>query len=153
LHHDGENFSRIEILLCLVKEGARICAEDARDEARTHRRTAGIAAGRVEGETDDRLAVAHNIGDDRHDRGRHLGKIEARIPHVRLERDRAFADVDDTHRGFIPVDSCYSAVRKVDGPVPHTLRSQAPGGGWDVGTAAGRAPRRRSYPTPIHRRR
>src|SRR5262249_35251486 len=84
---------------------------------------AGITAGRVEGETDDRLAVAHDISDDRQDRGRHLGKIEARIPHVRLERDRAFADVDDTHRGFIPVDSCYSALRKVDGPVPHALRS------------------------------
>src|SRR5262249_50980379 len=98
------------------------------------RAPAGLTAGRVEGEPDDRLAVAHDIGDDRHDRGRHLGKIEARIPHVRLERDRAFADVDDTHRGFIPVDSCYSAVRKVDGPVPHALTfAQAPRGGWNVG--------------------
>src|SRR5262249_61706251 len=59
LHHDGENISRIEILLCLVKERSRIGAENARDEARAHRRTAGIAASRVEGETDARLAVTH----------------------------------------------------------------------------------------------
>ena len=114
LHHDSENFCGIEVLLCLVEEAARISGEDARDEARAHRRAAGIAAGRVEGETDHGLAIAHHIGDDRHDRGRHFGKIEARIPDVRLERDRALADVDDTHLGFIPGDSCYSAARKLE---------------------------------------
>src|SRR5262249_9522688 len=151
LHHDGENFARTEILLCLVKERSRIGTEDTGDEARAHRRTAGIAAGRVEGETDDWLAVAHDIGDDRDDRGRHLGKIEARIPDVRLERDRAFADVYDTHLGFIPANSCYSAVRKVPFRTPSFARE--PRGGWDVGSSAGRAPRRRCNPRRYRRRR
>ena len=97
LHHGGEDPARIEIGLRLVEERARIGAEDARDEARAHRRPAGIAPGRVEGEADDGTAVAHDVGDDRHDRGRHLGKIEARIAHVGFQGDGAFADIDDTH--------------------------------------------------------
>jgi hypothetical protein len=108
LHHDGENLCRVEILLCLVEQGSRIGLQDAWDEACAHRSATGVAAGRVEGETDDWAAVAHDIGDDRHDRSRHFGKIEARIPDVGLEWDRAFANVDDTHVGFIPVNSCYS---------------------------------------------
>ena len=66
-------------------------------------RPAGIAAGRVEGEAGDRLALAHHVGEHRDDRGGHLGKIEARISDARIERDRAFADVDDTHR-VMPFD-------------------------------------------------
>src|SRR5947209_6911640 len=116
-------------------------ARDARDEARAHCRAAGIAAGRVEGETDHGLAIAHHIGDDRHDRGRHFGKIEARIPDVRLERDRVFTDVDDTHLGFIPGDSCYSAAYKLEGSIPlKPPFAQEPRGAWVVDTSAGRTP-------------
>ena len=96
-HHDGENFFRIEILLRVVEQRSRICPDDAGDEACTHCRAAGVAAGRVEREADDRPPFAHDVGDDRHHRGRHLGEIETRIADVRLQRDRAFADVDDTH--------------------------------------------------------
>ena len=67
LHHRGQNLSRIEILLVFVQQGLRIGAEDARDEAGAHPRPAGIAAGRVEGETGDRFAVEHHVGEDRDD--------------------------------------------------------------------------------------
>jgi hypothetical protein len=97
LHHDRENLFRIEVLLRLVEQGPWVGAEDARDEACTHRAAAGVAACRVKGETDDRPPFAHDVGDDRHDRGRHLGEIEARIADVRLHRDGALADIDDTH--------------------------------------------------------
>src|SRR5262249_31759709 len=62
-----------------------------------HGGAAGVAARRVEREADNGAPFAHDVSDDRHHRGRHLGEIETRIADVRLQRDRAFADVDDTH--------------------------------------------------------
>ena len=97
LHHDGEDLAGIEILLRLVEQGARIGPQNAGDEPCAHRGSAGITTGRVEGEANDRPAIAHDIGDHRDDRGGHLGKIETGIGDVRFERDRALADVDDTH--------------------------------------------------------
>ena len=97
LHHDRQDLAGIEVLLRLIEQGARVGAQYARDETRTHRGSAGITTGRVEGEADDRPAIAHDIGHDGDDRGGHLGKIETGICDVRFERDRAFADVDDTH--------------------------------------------------------
>ena len=76
LHHDGEDFAWIEIRMRFIEKGLRIGAQDAGDETRAHRRSAGVSAGRVEGEADDRPAVAHDIGDDSNHRGGHFGKIE-----------------------------------------------------------------------------
>ena len=97
LHHGGEDFLRREVLAGVVEQRCRIGRQDARDEARAHLRAAGIAAGRIEREARDRLAVADDVGDHRHHRGGHLGEIEARIADVRVERNRAFANVDNTH--------------------------------------------------------
>ena len=47
--------------------------------ATAHLRAAGVTAGRIEGETADRLAVANDVGDHGDYRRRHFGKIEARI--------------------------------------------------------------------------
>jgi hypothetical protein len=118
LQHGGEHFGRIEVLLVLVEQRLRIGRQDARNKARAHRRAAGVAAGRVEGEAADRRAVAHDVGDDRDHRGRHLGKIDAGIADVRVERNRAFADIDDTH--LLPCNSCYGAVRSHDFARPAT---------------------------------
>jgi hypothetical protein len=63
---------------------------------------AGIAAGRIEREAYDRPAGALDIGNDCNDRRRHFGEIEARIPEVRLERDRGLADIDDAHGDYLP---------------------------------------------------
>ena len=111
LHHHGEDLAGIEILLRLVEQGARICPQNAGDEPCAHRGSAGITAGRVEGEANDRPAIAHDIGDHRDDRGGHLGKIETGIGDVRFERDRALADVDDTHLE-LSFDPCCSAERE-----------------------------------------
>ena len=105
LHHDGEDLPGIEIGLRLVEQRVRIGSQKPRDEARAHRGSAGIAPGRVEGEADNPSPLAHDIRQNRHDRRRHLGKIEARIADVRFQWDRAFADVDDTHR-VGPVGAC-----------------------------------------------
>ena len=78
-HHHGEDFLRIEIVAGLVEQRFRIGLQDARDESRAHLRAAGIAAGGVEGEARDRLAVADDVGDDRDHRCRHLGEIETGI--------------------------------------------------------------------------
>ena len=125
LHHGRENFLRIEVLVCLVEQGSRVGGKDARDETCPHGCAAGVATGRIERETDDRLTIAHDIGDDRHDRRRHLGEIEARIPDLGLQRDRAFADVDDTHVAYS--NSCYSALRKRDGSVRRTSHAGSDG--------------------------
>src|SRR4029077_16637425 len=49
LHHDRQDLAGIEVLLRLIEQGARVGAQYARDETRTHRGSAGITAGRVEG--------------------------------------------------------------------------------------------------------
>lgn len=111
-------------------------------------RAAGVAAGGIESETDHRAAVAHDIGDHRHDRRGHLGEIEARIPDLGLQRDRAFADVDDTHVAYS--NFCYSALRKRDGSVRRT-HMQEPMGASHVSISAVRAPGGRRNPRD-HRR-
>jgi hypothetical protein len=97
LHHRGKEFGRIEIFSGVVEERLGLGREDARDQARAHLRAAGVAAGRIEGEAHNRPALAHDVGEDRNHRGGHLGEIEARIPQLRLERDRGLADVEDAH--------------------------------------------------------
>jgi electron-transferring-flavoprotein dehydrogenase len=61
LHHACQDFGRIEIVPARIEKCFGIGVEDARDEACPHLRAAGIASGRVEGEADHRLAVAHDI--------------------------------------------------------------------------------------------
>src|SRR3954468_6202235 len=53
LHHDRQDLARIEVLLRMIEQGTRVGAQYARDETRTHRCSAGITTGRVEGEADD----------------------------------------------------------------------------------------------------
>ena len=97
LAHDGHDLLGIEIVARRIDQRLRIGAQDAWDEALAHLRAAGVAAGRVEREARDRLAVAHHVGDDPDHRGGHLGEIEARVLEIGLERDRPLTDVDDTH--------------------------------------------------------
>ena len=97
LHHAGEHLRGIEVAAARVEQRVRRRGLDARDEAGAHLRAAGVAAGGVEGEADDRLAVADDVGDDGDHRGRHFGEVESGVAEVRLQRDRGFADIDDTH--------------------------------------------------------
>ena len=99
LQHDGENFFGRKIS-GVVKQGGGFRLEDARNKARPHLRTAGIAAGGIECESANRLAGAHDIGDHRDHRCRHLGEIDARIGERRIERNRRLADVDNAHLRF-----------------------------------------------------
>jgi hypothetical protein len=96
-HHAGENFRGIVVPATCVQKRGRVGGENARNEPCPHLRAAGVTAGRIECETADGLAVANDVGDHGDYRRRHFGKIEARIGERRLERDRGFADIDDTH--------------------------------------------------------
>ena len=81
----------------LVEQRLRLGLQDARDEARAHLRAAGIAAGGVERVADDRLAVAHHVGDHRDHRGGHLGEVDRGVLQRGVQRDGGFADVGDAH--------------------------------------------------------
>ena len=65
-----------QIVACLVRAATSGRLQDARDKARAHLRAAGIAAGGIEREAGDRLAVAHHVGDHRDHRGSHLGEVD-----------------------------------------------------------------------------
>jgi hypothetical protein len=106
LHHAGEDARRLEVLAAGIEQRRGIGGEDAWDEAGAHLRAAGVAASRVERETRHRLAVAHHVGHDRNHRGGHLRKVETRVPDVGLERNRAFADCDNTHLGILFLGRC-----------------------------------------------
>jgi hypothetical protein len=96
--HRRDDTLQIEIFAACIKQRLRGGAQNAGNEALAHLRPAGIAAGRIEGEAGDRPAVAHHVGDDGDDRGRHFGEVEARIPQIRFERDRGFANIENAHR-------------------------------------------------------
>ena len=72
LHHRAEDSFGIEIVACRTQQRIRIGTKDTRNESRSHLRAAGITSGRIEGISDDRSAAALGVGDDRHDRSRHL---------------------------------------------------------------------------------
>ena len=52
---------------------------------------------RIEGEADQRAAVALDIGDDRDGAGGHGAEVDLRIAHARCQRHRAFANIDNAH--------------------------------------------------------
>ena len=99
---------------CSPVSSSRVCRigrQNARDEARPHLRAAGIAAGGIERKARDRLAVADDVGHHRHHRCGHLGEVEARIADVRIERHRAFANIDNTHPDLSRLASAVPARR------------------------------------------
>jgi hypothetical protein len=95
--HAGEDLLGIEIVALGIEQRFGIGLQDAWNEPRAHLRAARIAAGGIEREARDRLAVAHDVGDHRHHRGRHLGEIDAGIGERGIERNCGLADVDDAH--------------------------------------------------------
>ena len=114
--------------------------EDARNEARPHLRAAGIAAGGVEGEARNRLAVADDVGDDGDHRGGHLGEVEAGILQIGLQRDRGFADVAVSARPH-PLMRNIAERRPSDPPRPAAQKeSDRTGQTVDVGVLDDLAP-------------
>jgi hypothetical protein len=94
LRHASENFCGID-QPGLVQQLFRRRREDARNESRPHRRTAGVSPGRIERIARHRLAATHDVGGDRDDRGGHFGKIESGIPHRRPDGNSLLGDGGD----------------------------------------------------------
>ena len=81
------------------------------NEARAHSRPAGIAAGRVEGETGDRLAVAHTSV--RTATTEVVISEKSKLELLMLELSGiAHSRMSTIRMWLFPVDSCYSAMRE-----------------------------------------
>jgi hypothetical protein len=78
-HHTSPDLGGIEIFALLVDQRFWISIEDPRTESLADEATLAVAAIGVESVAEHRLAIACNIGDDRHHRARHFGKIDVGV--------------------------------------------------------------------------
>ena len=65
-----------------VKQCVRFCLQRAWNEPLTHQCTLTIAPIRIEAITNNRLAVADDVGHDGDQTQRHLGKIDVRVTDI-----------------------------------------------------------------------
>src|SRR5260370_3212644 len=66
----------------------------------------GVAAVGVEAVAHHRLALDLEVGDDGHDRGRHLAEVDVGVGDVGADRRDDVADGDDTHSGLLQAAAC-----------------------------------------------
>src|SRR5690606_3036487 len=99
-HHCTPNPCRVEILPGRVEQVLRRGGTQARNEALAHHRTLGIAAVRIEPETDDLLSVPDHVGHDGDDAAGHLAEVDEGVPDLGPDRDGLLTDVDDAHTAF-----------------------------------------------------
>ena len=97
LHQRRPDAVGIEIVARVVEQRFRLGLEQPRREPLADQPALAVAAVRVEAVADDRLAVALDVGDQRHMRQRHLREVDVRIGDRRGDRHRLLADVDDAH--------------------------------------------------------
>ena len=96
-HENVPNASRIEIVASIVEQRSGVRGLQTRDKAIAQESAWRIAAVRIKTETDDRLAVANHIGDQREDTDGHLAEIDEGVANLRFDRYDGLADVDDPH--------------------------------------------------------
>jgi RNA polymerase sigma factor RpoD-like protein len=99
VHHAGPDRVRVEVVSGGVTQAGRVGLEHTRTEALADQAALSVAPVGVEPVTDHRLAVADDVGHDRHQAERHLREIDERIADVRADRAGGFEDVDDLHGG------------------------------------------------------
>ena len=98
-HHGGPDLVRIEVVAALVEKALGRRLQDAVAEALADQAALAVAAVRVEAVADDRPAVAHHVGDDRHKARGHLREVDVGVADRRGDRLGDLADVDDAHVG------------------------------------------------------
>ena len=96
-HHAGPDFVRIEVVAFIVNERVRRRFVNARNEALAHQIALTVAAVGIEAVTNDGLAIAHHIGDDRDQAQRHLTEVDVGVADRRFNRAGRFEYVDDFH--------------------------------------------------------
>jgi len=101
-HQRRPDLVRIEIVASFIEQGLRIGLDQPRRETLADQPALPVTAVGVEAVADHRLAVAHDIGDDGEEAGRHLRKIDIGVADRRRDRLCDFADVDnaDGHGGW-----------------------------------------------------
>jgi len=94
-HQRRPDLVGIEVVACFVQQRFGINLQQPRRKAFTDQSALPVTAVGIEAVTDHALAVAHRIGDDRDQAGRHFGKVDIGVADRRGDRFCDFADVDD----------------------------------------------------------
>ena len=119
-HHAGPDLVRVEVVAGLIEQGRGLGLEHARAKAFADQLALAVAAVGVEAVADDRLAVAHHVGDDGDQAERHLREVDVGVADVRLDGPGRFEDVDDFHGVWVQG-------KRVSGPATSRRRSGGPG--------------------------
>jgi len=96
-HHAVPDLERIQVVAARVAQTGRVSLQHTRPKALADQAALSIAAIRVEAITDHRPAIAHNVGDHRHQAERHLREIDEGVTDVRADGSCGLDDVDDSH--------------------------------------------------------
>src|SRR5215212_1226162 len=102
-HQHRPDFIRVEVFAAFVEQSLRVGFHQAWREPFSDQPTLSVTAVRVEAVTDDRLALAHDIGDDGNKARRHLCEIDIGVADRRGDRFCDFADLEDTNGHGFPL--------------------------------------------------
>src|SRR5262249_20855326 len=107
-HDRGPDTMGIEVFARFIEE--RFCGSrfKAREKAIAQEPAGRVASIRIEAVTNDRLAFAHGVGDERENAHSHLAEVDVCVTNLRLDGDNRFTDIDDAH-GICPQ---YSGIAK-----------------------------------------
>jgi hypothetical protein len=96
-HQRGPDAERVQIFTGLIHQCLGIGGHEAGKEPFAHQGPLAVTAIGVESITHHRFAVAHDIGDQRHHRARHLGEIDVRVGDGRGDGNGLFVEFDNAH--------------------------------------------------------
>jgi hypothetical protein len=91
----------MDVVARVVEQALRVGLEDAVAEALADQPALPVAAVGVEAVADDRLSIAHHVGDHGHKARRHLAEVDVGVADRGRDRLSDLADVDNAHSAYL----------------------------------------------------